>query len=156
MNIALRPTNKAHPVQPVASRSNSSSSETRMQCERPQGCWLTQRRFESVLARYDGQRRGELGEGVLGAGARGLPRGPATATERQKVVFAPEGIVLPAVHSRCVLCCFGSLGTSMCLAGSSIWRGSVPAVENNTYLVPGTRIRAHLHPATYVGVDFDC
>ena len=68
---------------------------------------------------------------MLGAGERGLPRGPATATERHKRAFEPEGIVLLAVHSRCVLCCIGSLGTSLRLAGSSISRRSVPAIENN-------------------------
>ena len=110
-----------------------------------------------MLARYKGQRRGELGEEVLGAGDTGLPRGPATATERHKRAFEPEGMVLLAVHSRCVLCCFGSLGTSLCLAGSSISPRSVPAVEHNTWhLAREFRIRAHPHTATYVGVDFDC
>ena len=93
---------------------------------------------------------------MLGAGERGLPRGLATAIERHKKAFESESVVLFAVHSRCVLRCFGSLGTSPCLAGSSISRRSVPAVESNTYLVPGTRIRAQPHTATYVGVDFDC
>ena len=80
---------------------------------------------------------------MLAAGERGLPRGPATATERHERAFEPEGIALLAVHSRCVLCCFGSLGTSMCLAGSSISRRSVPAVENNTWYL--AREFAHTH-----------
>ena len=86
-------------------------------------------------ATMNGQRRGELGEGVLGAlgaGERGLPRAPATGIERHKRAFEPEGIVLLAVHSRCLLCCLGSLGTSLCLAGSSIFRRCVPPVKNNT------------------------
>ena len=92
---------------------------------------------------------------MLGDGERGLPRGPATATERHKRAFEPEGIVLLPVHSRCVLCCFGSLGASLCLAGSSISRRSVPAIENNTgYLA--RQIRAHPLIAMYVRVDYDC
>ena len=80
---------------------------------------------------------------MLGAGERGLPRGPATATERHKRTFEPEGIVVLVVHFRCVLRCFGSLGTSLCLAGSSISRRSVLAIENNTgYLA---REFAHTH-----------
>ena len=70
---------------------------------------------------------------MLAAGERGLPRGPATATERHKRDFESEGVVSFAVHSRCVLCCFGSLGTNLCLAGSSISRRNVPVVENNTW-----------------------
>ena len=73
-----------------------------------------------MLARYKGQRSGELEEGVLGAGEKSLPRGSATATGRHKRAFESEGVVLLAVHSRCVLCCFGRLGTCLCLAGSSI------------------------------------
>ena len=85
----------------------------------------------------------ERGCWVLGAGERGLPRGPTTATERHKKAFEPEGIVLLAVHSRCVLCCFGSLGASLCLVGSSISRRIVPAVENNTWYL--AREFAHTH-----------
>ena len=70
---------------------------------------------------------------MLVAVERGLPRGPATATERHKRAFESESVVLLAVHSRCVLCCFGSLDTRLCLARSSISRRSVPAVENNTW-----------------------
>ena len=88
-----------------------------------------------MLAPYNGQGTGELGAGELGAGAgeRGLPRGPATATESHKRAFEPEGTVLLAVHSRCVLCCFGSLCTILCLARSWISRSSVPAAENVWY-----------------------
>ena len=107
------------------------------------------------MARYNGQRRGELGEGVPGAGESGLPRGPATATERHKRAFEPEGIVLLGVRSRRVLCYFGSLGTSRCLAGCRS-RDVAYQLSRTTPLVPGTRIRAHPHTATYVGVDFDC
>ena len=85
---------------------------------------------------------------MLGAGERGLPRGPATATKRHKRAFEPEGIVLLAVHSRCVLCCFGSLGTSLCLAGPSISRRSVPAVENNTWYL--AREFANTHSQLHV------
>ena len=80
---------------------------------------------------------------MLGVGERGLPRGPATANETHKRVFEPEGIVLLAVHSRCVLCCFGSVGTSLCLAGSSISPRSVPVIENNTVYL--AREFAHTH-----------
>ena len=91
-----------------------------------------------------GEESWERGCWMLGAGERGLPRGPATAPKRHKRAFEPEGIVLFVVHSRCVLCCFISLGTSLCLAGPSISRRSVPAVENNTWYL--AREFAHTHP----------
>ena len=80
---------------------------------------------------------------MLGAGDRGLPRGPATTAERHKRAFEPEGVALPAVHSRCGLCCFGNLDTSLFFAVSSISRRSVRSVENNTWYL--AREFAHTH-----------
>ena len=143
MNIELQSTKHTPYHQKLVAATTAAAARHACSSERPQGCGPPQQRFESVLARYNGQSRGELGEGVLGAGEKGLPIGPATATERHKKGFESEGIALLGVHFSCVLCCFGSLGACLCVAGSSIARRSVPAIGNKTgYLA---REFAHSH-----------
>ena len=88
---------------------------------------------------------------MLGAGEKGLPRGPATATERHKRAFEPEGVVLLAVHSRCVLCCLVSLGTRTGRGGAGCWvLGREACQEGQLQRPRGTKGLSNLRVSSYL------
>ena len=109
-----------------------------------------------MLARYKGQRRGGAGCWVLGretwhGGQLQRPRGTKELSNLRVSSYSP---CTPAA-------CFVVLAAS---AQACVWQGSrfhdvaylLLKITPTRYLVVGTRIRAHPHTATYVGVDFDC
>ena len=108
------------------------------------------------IAHAKGEESWERGFWVLGVlGGEACQEGQL---QRQRGTKGLSNLRVPSYSPCTPAACFIALAAS---AHACVWRGRrfhdvAYLLLKTTHLVPGTRIRAHPHAATYVGVDFDC